>query len=86
MCKPKIQSNMLNKGNTIGNKLINGEDYHIFKGKRLTLSNRNLVSIKLNKVTRLLFNLENKSFQILTHAQYNKLIGNCEGKGIKKRK
>lgn len=77
--KSRVPSHIENKGNKIASELKDGANYVDYKGKRLMMVDRNLVSIKLNQTSRLLFNLVSKQFQILTHSQYNKVIGCKKG-------
>ena len=75
MSKHKIPQRLLDKGQEIVKQLIKGVSYATYNGKKLTKFNRDLISIALNRRDRLLYNLKDHTYEIMTHAVYNKFIG-----------
>ena len=73
--KDKVPQRFIEKGEDIVQQLIDGVDYSQFQGKRMTRTDRDVISIKLNRVVRSLYNLKNNSYMILQHRDYNKLVG-----------
>jgi hypothetical protein len=59
--------------------LLNGKCYTSFKGKRLLMVDRDLISIKVNGTIRLIYNIRTKKHKVLTHQDYNKYIGCKKG-------
>ena len=71
----KLPQHVVDKGLQIVNHLKAGICYTQYKGKRMLKVDRQLVSIKLNDTSRLLYHIMTREFYILTHQDYNKFLG-----------